>query len=181
MYGLINNALKQFIMLKTSREDWERIRLAANIEHEHFETMHSFADEVTYELLKSYCAYSGREASVVLQEFGGYWVKEVAAKHYGYMLKMTGRTFPEFIQNLDLMHQRVSTEFDELVQPHFNIVQVAEGSFHVHYWSHRKGLAPFVLGLLHGLAEHFGENLQIEQIATGHGVMNSEVFLVQYV
>jgi len=181
MYGLINNALKDFIIAKTSRESWEQIRRDADIENDHFPALESYPDAATYALLTHYCKNTGQASDSALEEFGRYWVSEVAAKHYGYLLKMTGRNFREFIANLDLMHERVSTEFNELVHPSFSVVGISDTSFHVHYRSHRVGLAPFVLGLLHGLGNHFEVDVQIEHIASGHGIMNSEVFLVKYV
>lgn len=180
MYGLINNALRGYILQKSGRDCWDSIRMAIGLHGDHFGAMESYADSITYNIVQRYCEDVGRSAEVVLEEFGVFWVQEIAAREYGYMLKMTGRSFQECVENLDLMHERVATEFIDLAQPSFSVTNATEGSFQVHYRSHRNGLAPFVLGLLHGLASHFDAKVKIEHIASGHGTMNTEVFSIDY-
>ena len=53
-------------------------------------------------------------------------------------------------------------------------------SLHLHYYSHRAGLQPFVIGLLHGLAELFGTKASVTVVQSRDTGADHEEFLVTW-
>jgi hypothetical protein len=132
---------------------WKDVRSAAAVDEDVFISMDAYPDEITYRLVGAVCAVTGQEASVVLHEFGRYWVLETAAQHYGHLLRASGRTFRDFLLALPNFHGRVSLMMPRLVPPEFACDEINEGCLILHYRSTRAGLQPFVEGLIHGLAD----------------------------
>ncbi|MAB82882.1 MAG: heme NO-binding protein [Phycisphaerae bacterium] len=163
MYGLINIAIKDLVTEDFGEEAWHRILSRAGLEGTEFILMDQYEDSVTYDLVGAAAEELDVPASQILQSFGAYWTKYTAVKGYGPLLDSAGKTFPEFLQNLDLMHTRVGTMFPDFVPPSFECHNMTEHSLDLHYISEREGLEDLVIGLLHGLAERFELTLEIIQ------------------
>ncbi|MFM1805569.1 MAG: hypothetical protein RL136_2448, partial [Planctomycetota bacterium] len=97
----------------------------------------------------------GAPAEAILEEFGLYWVKYTAEAGYGELMKGAGKSFPEFLRNLDQLHTRVKLSFPHLAPPSFAVSDETAGSLVLSYYSSRPGLAPLVVGLLRGLGDRF--------------------------
>ncbi|EFK96017.1 Soluble guanylate cyclase gcy-31, partial [sediment metagenome] len=74
-----------------------------------------------------------------------------------------------FLLNLNLMHTRVKLMFPKLVPPRIECHEVTATSLRLHYFSHRSGLAPFVVGLVEGLGEMFATPARVEQVGVKGG------------
>jgi len=166
MYGLINIAIKDLVTEGYGAEAWERVRARAGLQETDFILMDQYEDSVTYDLVGAASEELGICPSKVLEAFGSYWTKYTAVKGYGSLLDAAGTTFPEFLQNLDLMHTRVGTMFPGFIPPSFECRDISDTSLTLHYYSERDGLDHLVIGLLHGLAERFDLTLDINQTAT---------------
>ena len=81
-------------------------------------------------------------------------------------MRLSGRTLPEFLQNLDQMHSRLALTFKHMQPPSFTCTDVTPTSLVLHYHSTRAGLLPFVVGLVKGLGAYFQTPAQVEILAT---------------
>ena len=99
---------------------------------------------------------------------------------YDHFLDLAGRTFPEFLNNLNNMHSHIAQSFKELDPPSFNCVTIDEKTFRFEYHSHRPGLARFVKGLLLGLSSHFNVKISVTYIGTINGRENSHEYRVEH-
>jgi hypothetical protein len=54
------------------------------------------------------------------------------------------------------------------------------GAIHVHYFSSRSGLAPFVKGVLEGMGAMYGETIAVTQIEDRENGADHDVFLVEF-
>ena len=161
MYGLINKAVEGLVRSKFGDATWDRIRTRAGLPDEPFISMEQYADKTTYDLVGAASAELGAPAEAILEEFGLYWVKYTAEAGYGELMKSAGKTFPEFLRNLDQLHTRVKLAFPHLAPPSFAVSDETAGSLTLSYYSGRPGLAPLVVGLLRGLADRFSVDVQI--------------------
>jgi hypothetical protein len=59
------------------------------------------------------------------------------------------------------MHGHMGAMMPKLNPPRFRVEDTASDQIIVHYYSHREGLAPMVIGLLDGLARRFGDQVVI--------------------
>lgn len=160
MYGLINNSLKDMIREKFGEEKWQEVLEASGVPEDSFLTMRSYDDELTYALAGAASEILGAPVDACLEMFGEYWVLETASKSYGVLLDAAGGDMIEFLGNMNGLHDRITSTFLNYVPPEFH-VQEQDHGYEIHYVSKRKGLTPFVVGLLKGLAIRFGHRLSI--------------------
>lgn len=171
MYGLVNRAVEEHVTRCFGVEAWERIKTRAGIDVDMFLSDESYPDATTYDLIDAACVELQLDAHTVLVEFGKHWVLHTAVESYGEMLKMGGRTLPEFLRNLPNFHARVVLIYPDLKPPGFRCTDVTEDSLTLHYHSERPGLTAFVEGVLLGLAELYQTPVEIElgpHRGTGH-------------
>ena len=180
MYGMVNKAIEQMVCANQGVTVWEEIKAKANVDVDAFISNESYDDDVTYRLVAAASAILALPAEEVLKAFGRYWVLETAQKGYGALMKTSGRNLAEFLVNLDHMHTRVKLMFPKLVPPRIECREVAATSLQLHYFSHRPGLAPFVVGLVEGLGEMFGTPAQVEQVGWKGADADHDTFSVRW-
>ena len=162
MYGLINNSLKSMINEKFGEEKWQEVLAASGVPEDSFLTMRSYDDAVTYSLAGAASDILGAPVDACLEMFGEYWVLEIATKSYGLLLDAAGEDMVEFLGNMNSLHDRITSTFLNYVPPEFQVEEIGDG-YNIHYKSKRKGLTPFVVGLLKGLAIRFDCKLTIRE------------------
>ncbi|HET7792086.1 MAG TPA: heme NO-binding domain-containing protein [Rhizobacter sp.] len=179
MYGLVNQAIEDFVVHKFGHEAWQRVRDASGVCPDMFIAMDSYPDEVTAKLVETASGQLGMDSEQILRGFGEYWVLYTAQAGYGDMMAMFGSDLSSFLANLDTLHSHVAMTFPGLRPPSFT-VEPLDGGLRLHYRSERAGMAPMVMGLLQGLARRFSQNISVEQ--TAHkGRQDHDVFEVRFV
>lgn len=178
MYGLVNRAIEQLVKTQHGEDTWRRITARVAGLPGQFVSMQQYPDDVTYGLVAAASAELGAPPEQVLEGFGRYWITYTADEGYGDLLSMGGHSVQQFLLNLDALHARVGSRFDELVPPSFQCTEVKDGTLLLHYHSRRKGLAPLVVGLLKGLGERFKQPIEIEhRDRTADGASHDTFFL----
>ncbi len=163
MYGLINSAMQDMVVAHFGQEQWESIHRHSQVPDDSFLTMRSYDDAITYQLVTSASDVLGAPVDDCLEMFGVFWVEEIATKNFAPLMETTGTHTIDFLNNLNALHDRISSTFTNYVPPQFEVEDIdpAKGEFRVHYYSKRDGLTAFVVGLLKGLARHFDDQLEI--------------------
>jgi len=179
MYGLINKAIEGLVRSKFGDAMWDRIRTRAGIADEPFISMEQCPDKMTYDLVGAASVELGISPEAVCEAFGVYWTTYTAEAGYGELMRSAGRTLPEFLRNLDSMHTRVKLSFPNLAPPSFTVTDETSESLTLHYYSHRPGLAPLVVGLLKGLGQRFRVDVVVKQIRIEEGSPH-DAFLVTW-
>ena len=180
MYGLVNRSVEQMVRSRFGETAWATIRAKAGVDIDGFVALKSYPDEMTYRMVGAASEVLGLPPAQVLEAFGEYWVLETAQKGYGDVMKMSGRTFPEFLQNLDQMHSRLSLTFKHYVPPSFECTDVTSDSLVLHYHSSRTGLLPFVVGLVKGLARWFNTPATVEVLQSRDQGADHDALLVKF-
>lgn len=166
MYGLVNRAVEQMVRERFGAERWHAIQARAGLEDEGFLALRTYPDDVTYRLVVAASEELGLPAPAVLEAFGEYWVQATAQASYGDLMRLSGRTLPEFLQNLDQMHSRLALTFKQMQPPSFRCSDVTPESLVLHYHSERAGLLPFVVGLVKGLGTYFETPVRVEVVSS---------------
>jgi hypothetical protein len=180
MYGLINKAVRGLVLEQFGDDVWARIRTRAGVEDDDFLSMTSYDDAVTYDLVGAASAELGAPAEDILKGFGEYWVRYTAVEGYGQLLDSAGGDLTTFLSNLDQMHARVKLAFPELRPPRFRVSDATDAGLRLHYYSDRPGLAPLVVGLVHGLAARFGDQVEVTSTRDGDGDDEHDVFDITF-
>lgn len=183
MYGLVNKALEEFVCSRFGEDTWETIKQNAGVAIDVFVSMETYPDDVTYKLVGAASEELGQSTEEILNAFGEYWVLYTAKEGYGEMMSMAGNTIQEFLLNLDDMHARVGLLFPRLKPPSFWCTDLSDHSLRLHYRAgvdSRTGLAPFVIGLVNGLATKFGTRVEMTQTASRNEGADHDEFLVSF-
>jgi hypothetical protein len=167
MYGLVNQAIQDLVTRKHGSDAWESICKEVGLEGTEFEPMKSYSDDLTYRLVGAVCKISQADPGNWLRSLGDHWITFTAAEGYGEMMDMFGRDLRSCLRNLNGMHGHMGAMMPKLNPPRFRVEDTASDQIIVHYYSHREGLAPMVIGLLDGLARRFGEQVEISHQAKG--------------
>jgi hypothetical protein len=163
MYGLINNAMQDMVVTRFGEDQWQAIHRHSGVGEERFLSMRSYDDATTYELVAAASDILSTPVDDCLEMFGQWWVAEVATKSFAPLMETTGRSTIDFLNNLNLLHDRIASTFTNYVPPEFQVedIDATNGRYRVHYRSRRDGLTAFVVGLIRGLATHFRDRLEI--------------------
>jgi len=179
MYGMVNQAVRGLVLEQFGKEAWTKIHEKAE-SPENFDAFKQYDDTVTYGLVGAATEVLELPAEKILYAFGEYWVLKVAAQSYADLMDKTGTDFLAFVKGLDHMHSRIKGTFPNYTPPSFRVEVLAEDRFQLDYYSDREGLLPFVEGLMHGLAIHFEQEIQIRQIPDDQHSMPCKRMEVSY-
>ncbi len=177
MYGLVNGSLKRMVIDGHGVDVWQQVLSAAKIDDDFYVANESYPDAVTYQLVMAGAEVLGVPVSDLLRQFGVHWILNTAAKSYADLMN-AGQTLEEFLLYLPTLHGRVELVYPHLRPPQFACHEREGNRMRVEYRSDREALAPFVVGLLEGLATHFDESVSVAQVAEKGEGQDCDVFEV---
>ena len=180
MYGLINKAVCGLLTERFGVDAWHRIRTRAGLPDKPFVSMEQYPDQSTFDLVAAATVELEISAEDILKAFGRYWALYTAQAGYGDLMDSAGKTFVEFVKNLDHLHSRVKLSFPHLQPPSFAVSADGPGYLTLHYYSHRHGLAPLVIGILEGLGERFGIKLAFTHESAHNDPRPHEIFYLRW-
>ncbi len=151
MYGMVNNALQEFVSSHLGEDAWLQLAADNDAEDGIFISLESYPDEVTFALAVGAARAMELELDTFLVGFGRHWISYANHTAYAPLLLALGG-FSETLLGLDDMHRRIQRTLPKLNAPSFRFQSSPRGGT-LRYISTRNGLAPFVVGLLQGLAE----------------------------
>ena len=181
MYGLVNKAIQDLICEKFGEDKWIEVKKLSGFEDEFFIGLQTYPDSLTYSLVKNASKVLGADASVVMEAFGEYWILYTANEGYSDMMELAGDNLTDFLNNLDMLHERVSNIMPNLHAPQFSTRNETQNSIELEYRSHREGLTPMVIGLLRGLGKRFGKpEVRISHIEQKNEKNDCHVFRLEW-
>jgi guanylate cyclase soluble subunit beta len=163
MYGLINKALKTMIVDGHGQNAWGLILEKSGVPDDSFITMQSYDDSITYALVGATSEVLETPAEKCLELFGHYWATVTAPNTYEMLFKSTGDNLFEFLDNVNSLHDRITSTFIDYVPPHF-MTTSDNNRMELVYESQREGLTPFLIGMIKGLAERFQVQVDFESV-----------------
>ena len=170
MYGMVNQAIKSMIIEKMGSPSWEEICTKANLEPSGFASFTQYEDKVTADLVRLVCEKTNQKSEVVLESFGLYWIEYAKKSDYSSMLTAFASNPLELIESLDALHSRLQLSFENLKSPSFWVTHINKNEILVHYKSQRDmGLEYFVVGLLKGIFNLYGQTCQVELLPPKNG------------
>lgn len=181
MYGLVNQAIEGLFVSSYGTDVWENLKKESKIKVDSFISMNNYPDEVSYKILETASKSLSISIEELLIKLGKYWILYTAKTGYGNLLDLSGKTFSEFLQNVDNLHTKVAMIMPELKPPSFQCFNITENSLYLQYYSERIGLTPMVKGILAGLAEMFKiENIKIKQTKVKDKEVNYDEFYIEW-
>ena len=163
MYGLINKALKTMILSSQGEEVWNQILQSSEVSEDSFLSMQRYDDSVTYALVGATSEVLKASPEQCLELFGHYWATVTAPEAYGMLMDSTGKDLIGFLENVNSLHDRITSTFVGYIPPYFS-VSTNSDEVSLRYESTREGLTPFVIGVVKGLAENFGQQVSFSSV-----------------
>ncbi len=156
MHGLINRSIQCFTRDTYGEQVWDQVVERAETDHNGFEAMLSYEDEITYEFLDSLAAVLNRSRQEVMEDIGTYLVSHEKVGAVRRLLRFCGVTFADFLHSLDELHDRVRLAVPDLHIPQLSLREHAAGQFSLTCtWMH-PDFGYVVMGLLRGMADDYG-------------------------
>jgi hypothetical protein len=180
MYGMVNKAVEDMVCMHHGEAVWEQIKAKAGVDVEVFFGNEAYPDEITYKLVAAGSEVLNLPPEAILEAFGEHWVLRTAQQSYGSLMRAAGKSLPEFFANLPNFHTRVSMIFPKLQPPRFKTSEVTDRSLKLHYFSHRPGLTPFVVGLLQGLGKMFKTPVKVQLLESKAQGADHDVFYAEW-
>ncbi len=176
MYGMVNFGIQNFIVGKHGLAKWQEICARAGMDGVEFESMLSYDDAITDRLIEAVGHALGIDAPDVLNVFGEYWIEYAGGTALGRIIDFGGSTFIEVLDSLDEMHERFKASMPHLRPPSFEVEEISDAVFRLHYQSDRDGLSPMVVGLLFGLARLHDEEINVRHLARKAAGTEHDIF-----
>jgi hypothetical protein len=181
MYGIVNKALKSMIVKQQGEAVWQQVLEKSGLDNPIFIGTDSYPDQMTYQLVGTVCEVLQRPPAEVLESFGYFWATHTAVEEYPELMETGGGTMEDFLKNLPNFHTQITLMLPRLEPPDFRCEEIAPGCLHMHYFSHREGLALFALGILKGLATVFTAPVEVTQWASkGQNGADHDIFQVKW-
>lgn len=180
MYGMVNQAIEAMVTERFGAGDWEQVKQLAGVDEPAFVAMKQYPDSVTYALAGAVSKHLDLPIGEVLHAFGVYWIEYAKRGPWGRVMMSSGRGTYELLAALDEMHARIAVSFPELQPPSFRTVREGD-AVRLEYRSHRPGLAPFVVGLVEGIGNLYGERVSCVQMESRDAGAPCDAFLVRAV
>jgi guanylate cyclase soluble subunit beta len=111
-----------------------------------------YNDDLTYSLVVAAVKVLNLPASTILELFGQFFFEFCVESGYDKILTVLGSTTKHFLENLDALHDHLSTIYPGMKAPSFRCSETAEGNLVLHYYSDRPGLEFIVIGLVKTVA-----------------------------
>lgn len=174
MYGMVHRGMAALVTSEHGEQAWMEILQRADVPGMEFVGTESYPDDITYALVGAASEVLGVDAADLLRHFGHYWVVDFAPGEYGAMLDAAGDDIPTVLGNLNALHSRAGLIFRGYRPPRFAISDVEASRLRLHYYSHRAGLAPFIIGLVEGIGTRAGTPAEVvpEGSIDGHDVFS---------
>jgi len=163
MYGMIHRGIREMVLELKGAEAWSAIEQACGIGPVELISAVVYDDVTTFAIVGSAAEVLGMDVPTCLKHFGRYWIRFAERGSYGPLMDFTGQDLATFIANLDRMHASVTNAMPQAQTPSFSLSGPGNSEIRVRYWSSREGLEPFVIGLLEGLLDRFGESGTVTQ------------------
>lgn len=160
MYGMVNKLLGEVLVNEYGSETWSKIEKKSGTDAGYFIGMEQYPDDVTYNIVGAASEIIGISVEQLLEMFGKKWVEMTAKGEYGHYYAMADNLF-DFLKNLDSMHRALGASLPDLRPPFFILSKLDDSSAQLQYMSNRAGLTSFVVGLINGLAGHYGQEITI--------------------
>ena len=155
MHGIFNRGLQCFIRDIHGVDIWEETCEQAKLPFYNFESMLTYDDATTEDLLSSFGGLVKRSRDDILEDFGTYIVSEDALTAARQLLKFGGGNYVEFLQSLNFVYDRAKLAVPDLDIPLMELVSHGACHFTLRARFQKRGFGATLLGLLRAMADDY--------------------------
>lgn len=169
MHGLINRSIQCFMCDTYGPTIWLRVVSEADLGFDCFETMLSYAPELTERLIAVSAQVLDRPRETVLEDLGTYLVSNPGLQRLRRLLRFGGVTFTDFLHSLEDLPDRGRLALPDLHLPELSLSDLGGGLFRLRCGKMIDGVGYVVVGLLRAMADDYGALVVMEHAGTENG------------
>ncbi len=168
MHGLINRSLQCFLQDTYGQGSWDAVVREAGLPLNNFESMLTYEDGLTNQVLNAAVAVLGRPRDTLLEDLGNYLVSRESQTVLRRLLRFSGVNFVDFLNSLEELPERGRLVLPNLEMPDLDLRDHGHGLFSLHCAAPLQGAGHVVVGLLRAMADDYGALVLLEH----HGEIN---------
>ncbi len=165
MHGLINRAIERFVRDTYGRDVWMGVVRRLDLGYTEFESMLSYDEEVTWQVLDEVARTLEKDPVEVLEDIGTFLVSHPNLESLRRLLRFGGVTFLEFLHSLDDLPARARLAVPDLDLPAIELRECASEVFSLRVGSDEnkvQGFGHVLTGLLRAMADDYGALVFLE-------------------
>ena len=163
MYGLLLESIRFNIIEKYGQEVWEKICEHSGLWNSSFTTGNNYSDAIMPKISEA-CAQvlpCRCPPNSYMEYFGSCFVEFTSTLGYSSVLKVYSRSFRDFLDSIDGLHEHLRFEYPRLQSPSFECTEESTTGLTLHYRSKRYGYKNYVIGQVKEIAKLYF-NIEIE-------------------
>ncbi|MGN7612902.1 heme NO-binding domain-containing protein [Magnetococcales bacterium HHB-1] len=162
MYGLILQSFNDFAKNEL-KEQWDPQQIIDHLDGKKIQVNIQYPDHIFHDILQKFIKQSELSYKDVLGLFGVHIAPSlVEIGTFLGLLKEEWGLFDLITHANDMVHKVLRSSDPEIKPPEIRILRFSNTELNIYYDSHRR-LCPFLIGIVHGLAKHFGENVTVDE------------------
>jgi predicted hydrocarbon binding protein len=161
MHGIVHAELRDFAIGRVGADGWDEALARAGVPGKVHLLSETYPDEELAALLEALVDATGEQPGPLLEQFGAASVPGLL-KTYGSFLKAGWRTLDVVEHTERVIHRTVRLQHPGADPPPLRAERTADDEVRILYDSPRR-LCAFGTGVIQGIADHYGESVEIAQ------------------
>ena len=165
MYGLLLESVRFHVVKRHGKEAWNKICQHCGLLNSWFNTGNSYSDTILPKVSEA-CAEvlpCCQSPDAYMEYFGNCFVNFTSSMGYSNVLKIYSRSFRDFLDSIDSLHEHLRFEFPRLQSPSFECTEESASGLTLHYRSKRYGYKNYVIGQVKEIAKLYF-NIEIHAV-----------------
>lgn len=166
MHGIVHAQLQKYVIARHGRPAWQELLKGTGLGSRNYLTSQQYPDADIAALVTNAATMTGEPASALLEDFGEFMAPDLIAM-YRPLLKPEWRTLDLLEHTEETIHSVVRLRNPGAAPPQLRFRRVDAAEVHLSYNSDRK-MCAVALGIVRGVAKHFGDSVTIVESACMH-------------
>ena len=180
MHGLVNRSIQMFLRSTYGNAVWLDIVRDAQLGFDSFETMLTYDDRLTDQVLAAASRRLNLPREAILEDLGLFLVAEPALERLRRLLRFGGVTFVDFLYSLDDLPARGRLALPDLDLPALHLAGTDHDSFSLTCLSPFRGVGHVAVGLLRAMADDYGALVVIDHAGPIEGGEHVSIKLLDH-
>ncbi len=178
MHGLVNRSIQCFLRDTYGDSLWLEIASRIGISENGFESMLTYDDSFTMDLLNASTRRLDKSVDMLLEDVGTYLVSHPKTESIRRLLRFGGETFFDFLHSLDDLPERARLAVPDLILPNLELIDIGEGQYELQVRGTHKEYAFVLVGVLRTMADDYGALVFLDQALSDSGHMTIRISLL---
>uniref|UniRef100_A0A914UQ07 guanylate cyclase n=1 Tax=Plectus sambesii TaxID=2011161 RepID=A0A914UQ07_9BILA len=153
MYGLILENICCYVREKFGEKVWSEIKYVAGIEQDTWKMDEICSEGLVHKIIWAAQDVTGASIDELMTAVGASFYDFLSKYEFNKVVRVLGRTFPEFLNGLDNLHEYLRFTFPKLKPPSFYCEHESRTGLTLHYRSKRRGFLHYVKGQIKSIAK----------------------------